>query len=880
MRLLIYSGGTILVFLLFLIISPFFINWNSYYASHVLKQIEDISGDVSVKGVGKVTGRLILPKIVINNLYIEGHGNELLNHKSTILISRLELKISLLSLLLFSPKVNAITIDGLNIPLGNLLDLFSSFQSKNFNIKTFNVFNSVVNTSYDGTSFNSKPISIKSGTIKTVSDMKVINGLLSIGKNDYNVVADISLNEEHRINANIYSQSTKVTLSGVAAGNAFDGVILTNGSDFSQFINDISETNKTSIFSFINSHEEFSLSTNIKLLDKTFELNDFKLSTDSMEGIGKVICSNYASCSANIDFSRIDVDRLYGVKHESDVYRKDSRTLDYLNTLISENLNYNIKASAKEIKYHDQVSSNLIMDLEVSKGKISINQMTIMLPGNNNVLHVEGNVGSNDLISSFHGKLKINGDDFCSFAKWLFPIQVESKSSDKFSIQSDLYVAPRVFSLSHIEVLTDSFGDVKGQLRIKYDRKGSAVVGDIEIHNIDFDQYKINEKLKIEDFMPMKWLKDIKYKINVDTNISDFIIQKQQVSNLSFLVNVMQSKFAIDKIRFNGADGSDLSGFIKAYIGSQDLKPKILVSLKGNKYNTAFIKFPSLIRYVLDGSNKVTNIKWSNEDLKFYGLEHVDGNIDINIKNFISKDNSLKDFVLSSSLKDNLMSVNKLMFKVDDGFVSASGKIGMGSNTYSLSAVLSIANIGLNNLLKHINVDGITGNVSISGSVQTQGKTLVDWINALDGKMEVVAKGVNVVGVDFNKFIISLLDVQSKSDVAALTQIGLYENNTVFNFISAGANIRRGNIISSLQFAIDNASGMASANISLLQFAVMSKIRLSFIRPNVSSPSNVDMSLNGQLWQPRINFNVNALYEEIVKGGSQSVSAHDEEFID
>ncbi|WP_395878197.1 AsmA family protein [Ehrlichia muris] len=875
MRFLIYSGGVILIFLLFLIISPFFINWDSYYTSHVLKQIEDISSDITVKGVGEITGKFILPKIVINNLYIEGHS-KLLDHKSTILVNQLELKISLLSLLLFSPKIDTVTIDGLNVSLRDLIDLFSSSRHKSFNIRTFNIVNSVVNTNYDGTS-NSKPMSIKNGTINTVNGARVISGLLSIGKNDYNLVANISRDGEHnRINVDVYSQLTKVTLSGMASDSKFDGMILANGSDFSQFINDISETNKTSIFSFINSHEKFSLSSNVKLSDKAFALSDFKIFTDSVEGVGKVVCSSYLSCDSNIDFAKIDIDRLYGLNREEGVYKRDSRILDYFNTLISENLNYNIKASAKEIKYHGKISTNLIIDLAILQGKVNVNKMTAILPGNNNVLYIEGNVASNDLISNFQGKLKIIGDDFYSFAKWLFPIKVDSKPSSGFSIQSDLYIAPRVFSLSHIEVLTENFGDMKGQLKIKHDKKSSSVIGDVEIRNIDFSQYKIDEELNTENFMLMRWLKDIKYKINVDTNINNFVIQKQKVDNLSFLVSIAQGKFGINKIRFHGADGSDLNGFIKASIGSQDLKPKILVNLKGNKYNTAFIKFPSLIRNIFDESNRVNNIKWSNEDFKFYGLEHVDGNIDINIKNFVSRDSTLVNFVFSSSLKDNLMSINKLMFKVDDGFVSASGKVGMGSNTSSLSAVISIANVGVNSLLKYINVNGVTGNVSISGSIQTQGRTLVDWVNALDGKMEIVAKGVSVAGVDFNKFIVELLDVQSKSDVAALTQIGLYKNNTVFNFINAGANIKRGNILAALQFAIDNASGVASANISLLQFAVVSKARLSFMRSGASSPSNIDMSVHGQLWQPKISFNVNALYEEVVQGNNRAVSTQAE----
>ncbi|MGN7618943.1 MAG: AsmA family protein [Ehrlichia sp.] len=343
---------------------------------------------------------------------------------------------------------------------------------------------------------------------------------------------------------------------------------------------------------------------------------------------------------------------------------------------------------------------------------------------------------------------------------------------------------------------------------------------------------------------------------------------------MAFLVNITHGKFGIDKIRFDSADGSNLNGFIKAFVRSQDTRPNISINLRGSKYNSAFTKFPVLIRNVVDESKKVVDMKWSNEGLNFYGLEHVDGNIDIKIKNLVFPNNNLVDFVFSSSLKDNLMSINKLMFKIDDGFVSASGKIGMGSNSSSLSAVVSIANIGLNNLLDHINVSGVTGNVSISGSIQTQGRTLVDWISSLDGKMEIVAKGVDVVGVDFNKFIVDLLDAKSKSDIAALTKISLYDNNTVFNVINAGANIKKGTITSSLQFAIDNASVVASANISLLQFTVMSIARFSFMRSGLSFPYHIDMSLQGQLWQPKMTFDVHALYE-MIKENSQHMVPHE-----
>ncbi|QLK58458.1 AsmA family protein [Ehrlichia ruminantium] len=874
MKFLVYFGSAILIFLLFLVVSPFFINWNSYYASHVLKQIENISSDISVKGVNNVTGSLVLPKIVVNNLHVES-GSDSSDYKSTILIERLELKISLLSLLLFSPKVYAVTVDGLSMPLGSLVDILSSLKKGSFQIGTFNIRNSVINTHYDRTSFSSKPIYIKEGNIKTINDTKVISGLLDIGKNSYTMTADVSLDKtQYRIAGSVSSELTKVTLSGVSYENKFDGVIVAKGSNFAQFINDLSETNKTSVFSFINSQEEFSLSSNIKLTDKRFELTDFKVATGSLNGLGNITCLSYSSCNIDIDFSNIDLDYLSN-NNDNNYSNKESRTLDYFSTLISKDLDYDVKVNVKEIKYSGQVSNNLAVDLSVSGGKINVNKMIMMLPGNNNVLQVEGNVSSNDLVSSFSGRIKINGNDFESFAGWLFPVEFESKSNNsEFSLQSDVYIAPRIFSLSNVRVLTSGLGDAKGQLKIKYDKKNSFISGNVDLYHVDFDRYNINTKLSIENFMRMKWLKDINYKVKFGTNINDSVINKQHVNDLSFSIDIVQGKFNLDKIRFNATDGSNLEGFVKVSIKPQDIRPKMSVQLKSSKYNSDFIVFPSLLRSIVDDSQKVVNIKWSDKDLNFYGLEHVDGDISIDIQDFFSQDNNLIDFVFLASLKDSLMSINKLMFKMDEGFVSISGKIGMGPSS-SLSAVMSIANIGLDKLLKNINISGITGNVSISGSVQTQGKTITDWVSFLDGKIEFVAKGVNVVGIDFNKFIVDLLETKSKSDIAALTQISLYDNNTVFNFVNAGANIKRGTVASSMQFAIDNAGGVASANISLLQFALVSMLRLSFIPPGMSSPAHIDMSLQGQLWQPKITFDINNLYDMVKQSVVNLVETED-----
>ena len=156
------------------------------------------------------------------------------------------------------------------------------------------------------------------------------------------------------------------------------------------------------------------------------------------------------------------------------------------------------------------------MDLSISGGKISVNQMVIMLPGNNNVLHVEGNVSSNDLVSNFSGKIKVNGYDFESFVGWLFPVDFGLKSNNnEFSLQSDVYIAPRIFSLSNVRVLTNGLGDAEGQLKIKYDKKSSFISGNIDVHHVDLDRYVVNTKLDIENFMRMKWLKDINYKVKI-----------------------------------------------------------------------------------------------------------------------------------------------------------------------------------------------------------------------------------------------------------------------------------------------------------------------------------------------------------------------------
>ncbi len=857
MKVLRYVATSIFALLFLLYIVPSFINWNGKYKSYIAKKLEEVYGtQVNISGNIKVS--FIPMKVVVHDLYLE-HENEHKNYglSNLITIEKLEFKPSFLSLIKLAPNPKAITIYNLTTDIQNLYGITTV---KDGNIKSISIVNSNINIG-KGTQDKEK-IHIKAANLKSSKTNRKITSAFVFKQNNYNLDANIDLAKQntYQINAKISSNFLNIMLIGSKNRDSFEGKLTAKASNLFNVINGITTDKQVTP---ITTSQTFELTSDIYANDNEFKIHNLQFNSDSIKGSGKISHEKGNVYNIEANFERMDIDYFIHNQQKNINYDKLNNILESFRLTIPKHININSIIRAQEVKYNSKTSSNLEFKAIVSNGRAGIN-FALILPGNNNNMTMFGEIIGDKVVSKFKGVLSAQGQDIDSISEWLFPVSIrEDLKSDnnKFTFSSNIYAAPRIFMISDMQILTDE-GSFVGKVSVKYNKKVNIIDGKISASNINFDKYNLNLSYA-KNKLPMQWLKDTKFNITFKTDINNALIKSNQVKKINFVVNTIKDKLTINNIKLVG-DNIDVSGDVKIVTDFKTIRPVIEVNLSSEKFSSAFIELPDFLTKTKDAKNEIAKISWSRHEFNFLKLDEFDGDINIDIKEFKTKFNGLKDFKLNTILKDGLISVRQLSYRIGDGSVMFQGNIGTGLES-SLVSSFSIANLDISNVVKVLDINNLTGNISISGSIKTQGKNIHEWISRAVGKISLAARGINFIGIDLDSFIINLLASKSRSDIASLTQFSLYNGSTFFTTIDGSAEIKNGIFSTSMQFAINNASGSASSNISLLQFTTISLFRLFFIPPEKINPVYVDLNLAGLVWQPKISFDIDALYSIIAQ---------------
>lgn len=836
----------ILIFLSLLYITPGFINWNNKYKSYIEQKLKE-TYEAQVNINGNIEVSFIPVKMIIYDLYIKHENKSYLSSKSTT-IERLEFRPSFSSLVKFAPSPKKVTIHGLATDVKTLYRMTKTES----NIKSVSIINSDIDIG------KKDKIHIKTATFKDTKANKKITSTFILRQINYNLNA-IAKQNAHQVDAKISSNFLNIALVGKQDQNSFEGKLTAKANNLLSVISG-TETGKQT------ADQTFELTSDIHVGNDEFKIYNLGFNSEAIKGNGEVAYNRNNTYNIGINLERIDTDYLFFNQREINHDRLNS-VLENFRLIIPDYINANSIIKAQEVKYNGKSLSNVEFKTGVHNGKADIN-LTLALPGNDNNMTMFGKITSNKIVSNFKGILSAQGQDIDLLSEWLLPISIKEgvkNENNKFKFSGHVYVAPRILMVSNIEILAEK-ENLQGKVSIKYNKKINVIDGEINVNGINFDKYNFGLPAKVEKSkLPMQWLRDTKFNIKFKTDINNFILKSSQVKKINFLVDIVKDKLSINNINLIG-NNIDVSGNAEITTDFKTTKPALEINLDGKEFNSAFIEFPDLVikTKALKTKNETMKIIWSRHDFNFFKLNEFNGNINISIKEFKTKSNVLKDFKLNTILKDGLISVKQLEYRVADGYIFFQGNIGTGSEPSLVSSFL-IANLDISHIAKLLDIDNLTGSISISGSVKTEGKSAYEWVSKAVGKVSIAARGINFIGVDLDSFIINLLKSKNKSDIASLTQVSLYNGSTFFTTIDGNANIQNGICSTSLQFIINNASGSISSNISLLQFTTISFLRLFFIPPEKSNPIYIDLNLTGPIWQPKVNFNIDDLYSILVE---------------
>ncbi|MGN7661414.1 MAG: AsmA-like C-terminal region-containing protein [Anaplasma sp.] len=868
-----------------LVLAPYVINWDSRYGNYIFEQLGIASGSRGgIRVIGSVKGSFLLPKITVSNLHVECN-EDTAGCVGTVSIDRLELHLSPLSMLLGGPpSARSIEVHGLRTNARGLASIVA-MQTKHGTERVY-VYDSIIKTGgvIGGSTHNAVHVrhAVVTSSGKTLSG----DAVLKVGNAKYSLAARLE-NKSRRsaIRVELSSPNTSVLLQGKGDG-AFDNleaVLEAKTSNLSELTQTIAAVTDYSVLGSVTSTEALTLSAKIKSAQEGgFSVKDLNIKGQSVSGGLSLVCTSATLCKAALNFASIDLDTLFpgGLGSDPDAYHIDSARAGERFSVVPPRLNATFSLDIKEIHYRGRVSKNLVAAVTVRQGRVAVERLLLDLPGQNNHLRISGvtSGASAGVIPRFIGTLNARGDDAGALVSWLLPLQADARRvrSGGFALTGNLYIAPRIFSVLGVKAVSGAT-HLNGSVKYKYGRRGGEIIGDVTVGNFGTDGYNLDKEFNVKrDVMSFAWLRSVSCPMKLSVKLHDVKVDSGMIGELSFLADLSQRGISIERIHFRGIDKrdriSDLEGRASVTLSSRGMRPKIFLDLKSKTYSDAFLWLPQFMESGSEqigdettGKEKTTKLLWSRRPLDLSSFEGLDGSVDLHADSlhFSGSRVILSDLTWASTLKEGLMSLDKLYFRQgadSKGLVNISGNIGMGEVS-SVSLVVSASDVSIGEVDQTGTEQQLSGRFSVSGSLQTQGRNMIELANALKGKAKFAAKGLNVVGVDFNGFIEDLLTAESKSEVASLARVHLYRDSTVFETLNGESVIDRGMLVSSLKFNIENAAGSASVNFFIPQFTVLGLFRFFFIPPEAGAPVHMDMHLNGHVLRPNPTFDIDSLYE-------------------
>ncbi len=134
--------------------------------------------------------------------------------------------------------------------------------------------------------------------------------------------------------------------------------------------------------------------------------------------------------------------------------------------------------------------------------------------------------------------------------------------------------------------------------------------------------------------------------------------------------------------------------------------------------------------------------RWSSTPFDMSALTMVDADITVASPRISFHEYNLDGARLLSSLDNGLLKVNEFSGKVFGGAVMSSASVNAAAKQPALAGVFTLGNMDIGAASKAAGIAGTTGTLTSRIDVATTGKSIADWVRALDGKGAIEVKGI------------------------------------------------------------------------------------------------------------------------------------------
>jgi uncharacterized protein involved in outer membrane biogenesis len=191
--------------------------------------------------------------------------------------------------------------------------------------------------------------------------------------------------------------------------------------------------------------------------------------------------------------------------------------------------------------------------------------------------------------------------------------------------------------------------------------------------------------------------------------------------------------------------------------------------------------------------------RWSKETVDLTALKSVDADITLTSPRISYHEYNLDGAKLLGGIDNGLLKVNEFSGSVFGGTVMSNASVNASAKLPTLAGVFTVGNMDIGAASKAAGIAGTTGTLTSRIDVATAGRSIADWVSALDGKGAIEVRGIKGQSSLNDLPVIGLA-------LGPLMQVFEVLNSGLGSLIGAGGKTRLGETDVTSSFTISNGT--------------------------------------------------------------------------
>ncbi len=777
-----------------------------------------------------------------------------------------KLNFSWLSLLIFSPTVDSISVESITTheslffdtgSMHNLLPNLKDFSNKKTSVDKFKIKNFYVLTSASSSSKNLSYDYYKNLYISKQPGKVNFNTGYVGGGFDVKGQFEFFDSEEMKLNINIKGKDYTAKIKASGDIYEYDGEAKVEISKLGDFLNE-NFNDLDLMLTHVKSNESASIKANLKVKQDGYALPEIKIDSPSIKASGSYTPGDDTKArDFYLSVKNFDLDNLLNTK--SKIYRKPQHRYK---------IYFSREAEASfEVKMDKLVYSGKELQDITSKGKLKDGELAIdnlvLHDGDTSKLEVSGRLSQNNYRSVFIGGLNLESKDLNQLIGDFYDSSFKTEEKFSGNYSSELRMTPREFSLENIRA---RFGlaSVEGNLSMKYIGSTPRVQGDLGLSGLQLDEknyplispaYKYLISLGsdfdssdyIKKYQP---LRNFPYLASINLDIDNIITDNSKLEYLSALINLEPAKLQVDNINLTHKN-NNIGGSAKVTVG--ELKPYFETKVTFDKVDLSGYNFSELLEF---RDSFLSRINLNKISLKTKA--HIN-----DLKWFSGSNIELKNLGLGGAFEDNNFKLNSFSAKLNGADIESSGNIQL--SPLDLSLVYTLSGVDLAKFSKKFLPEKLFagGKANASGSLATRGETPEQLFNSLRAENSVIAKAVLLNNFNIDDLIVSYKDneISINSTPDEIDKI-LNSGKLIIAELDSKFKLNNSKIeTNNLSFSTRQSKASGDLNLNLGNYDIDGDVKFNFKESRNKNAANIEFPINisGNMFSPKINYDLDNL---------------------